>query len=175
MCHKYKTHPLFLFQRVQLSQTTQRSCLRNIYRYLLGYQPLSSASTDDTHKKGSTETTLPHGLDESYNHLSRDILFCVCCLVGRVKEHSARTYTSLILMQLLTSSVILHYIAVTIIVGIATIVQSIREHEDMTVQWVGEDTAWAHRHLRECQRLWLCTSCYEHTHARSAAKGALST
>lgn len=38
MCHKYKTHPLFLFQRVQLSQTTQRSCLRNIYRYLLGYQ-----------------------------------------------------------------------------------------------------------------------------------------
>ena len=34
----------------------------------------------DTQKKGSAETTLPHGLDESYNHLSRDILFCVCCL-----------------------------------------------------------------------------------------------
>ena len=33
-------------------------------------------------KKGSAETTLPHGLDESYNHLSRDILFCVCSLVG---------------------------------------------------------------------------------------------
>ena len=30
--------PSFLFQRVQLSQTTQRSCLRNINRYLLGYQ-----------------------------------------------------------------------------------------------------------------------------------------
>lgn len=98
-------------------------------------------------KRGSAETTLPHGLDESYNHLSRDILFCVCSLVGRVKEHSARTYASLILMLLLTSSVILHYIAVTIIVGIAFIAQSIREHEDMTIQWVGEDTAWAHRHL----------------------------
>ena len=98
-------------------------------------------------KRGSAETTLPHGLDESYNHLSRDILFCVCSLVGRVKEHGARTYASLILMLLLTSSVILHYIAVTIIVGIATIAQSIREHEDMTIQWVGEDTAWAHRHL----------------------------
>ena len=98
-------------------------------------------------KKGSAETTLPHGLDESYNHLSRDILFCVCSLVGRVKEHSARTYASLILMLLLTSSVILHYIAVTIIVGIAFIAQSIREHEDMTIQWVGEDTAWFYRHL----------------------------
>ena len=101
----------------------------------------------DTQKKGSAETTLPHGLDESYNHLSRDILFCVCCLVGRVKEHSARTYTCLILMQLLTSAVILHYIAVTIIVGIAIIAHFIREHEDMTIQWVGEDAAWAHRHL----------------------------
>ena len=97
--------------------------------------------------RGSTETTLPHGLDKLYNHLSRDILFCVCSLVGRVKEHSARTYTSLILMQLLTSAVILHYIAVTIIVGIATIAHFIREHEDVTIQWVGGDTAWAHRHL----------------------------
>ena len=33
-------------------------------------------------KKGSAEMTLPHGLDELYNHLSRDILFCVCSLVG---------------------------------------------------------------------------------------------
>ena len=98
-------------------------------------------------KKGSAETTLPHGLDELYNHLSRDILFCVCCLVGRVKEHSARTYASLILMLLLTSAVILHYVAIAIVVGIAIIAQFIREHEDMTVQWVGEDTAWAHRHL----------------------------
>ena len=101
----------------------------------------------DTKKRGSAETTLPHGLDESYNHLSRDILFCVCSLVGRVKEHSARTYASLILMLLLTSAVILHYIAVTIIVGSTFIAHFIREHEDMTVQWVGEDTAWAHRHL----------------------------
>ena len=120
-------------------------------------------------KKGSAETTLPHGLDESYNHLSRDILFCVCSLVGRVKEHSARTYTSRILMLLLTSAVILHYIAVTIIVGIAIIAQSTREHEDMTIQWVGENAAWAHRHLRECNRLWLCTSCCKRTHTRSAA------
>ena len=35
-----------------------------------------------THKKGSAETTLPHGLDGSYNHLSRDILFFVRSLVG---------------------------------------------------------------------------------------------
>ena len=101
----------------------------------------------DTQKKGSAETTLPHGLDESYNHLSRDILFCVCSLVGRVKEHSARTYASLILMLLLTSAVILHYVAIAIIVGIAIIAHFIREHEDMTVQWIGEDAAWAHRHL----------------------------
>ena len=53
-------------------------------------------------KKGSAETTLPHGLDESYIHLSRDILFCVCSLVGRIKEHSARTYTSRILFELLS-------------------------------------------------------------------------
>ena len=98
-------------------------------------------------KKGSAETTLPHGLDESYNHRSRDILFCVCSLVGRVKEHSARTYASLILMLFLTSAVILHYVAIAIVVGIAIIAQFIREHEDMTVQWVGEDAAWAHRHL----------------------------
>lgn len=101
----------------------------------------------DTKKREAPKRHFPHGLDESYNHLSRDILFCVCSLVGRVKEHSARTYASLILMLLLTSSVILHYIAVTIIVGIAFIAQSIREHEDMTIQWVGEDAAWAHRHL----------------------------
>lgn len=123
----------------------------------------------DTHKKGSAETTLPHELDELYNHLSRDILFCVCSLVGRVKEHSARTYASLILMLLLTSSVILHYVAIAIIVGSTFIAHFIREHEDMTVQWVGKDSAWAHRHLRERQRLWLCTSCCKHAHARSAA------
>ena len=101
----------------------------------------------DTKKRGSAETTLPHGLDKLYNHLSRDILFCVCCLVGRVKEHSARTYASLILMLLLTCAVILHYVAIAIIVGIAIIAHFIREHEDMTIQWVDEDTAWAHRHL----------------------------
>lgn len=130
----------------------------------------------DTKKRGSAETTLPHGLDESYNHLSRDILFCVCSLVGRVKEHSARTYASLILMLLLTSSVILHYIAVTIIVGIAFIAQSIREHEDMTIQWVGEDTAWFYTGISES--VIVCTCVLPATSTLTLGvlpKGALST
>ena len=147
MCHKYKTHPLFCFKEYNYPKLLSVPALGTLIVICWVIKPLSSASTADTQKKGSAETTLPHGLDELYNHLSHDILFCVCCLVGRVKEHSARTYASLILMLLLTSAVILHYIAVTIIVGSTFIAHFIREHEDMTVQWVGEDAAWAHRHL----------------------------
>ena len=127
MCHKYKTHPLFCFKEYNYPKLLSVPALGTLIVICWVIKPLSSASTADTQKKGSAETTLPHGLDELYNHLSHDILFCVCCLVGRVKEHSARTYASLILMLLLTSAVILHYIAVTIIVGSTFIAHFIRE------------------------------------------------
>ena len=52
MCHKYKTHPLFCFKEYNYPKLLSVPALGTLIVICWVIKPQSSASTDDTHKKG---------------------------------------------------------------------------------------------------------------------------